>query len=260
MKARLSFGLITVALASSISANILSCSTQNSALALTPNDNLAGGSKTSAQVVTQKPGANMKDGRPMIESMIKAAESYSDYVFEFEMNAYKSGTVVEHGKFYFKKPHLLRLEEMGPFRKGSVAVLTASGNAKGHSGGGLSFFVVDLSPRSSLLRSANGYPMVDSDLASLAHALKKFVEEGKIALVAENPTTLANGNKVEMLEVYMSGDGPIYKKVAVDAKTLLPVEWWDYENGKLVSHSTWDKFQGNIGLSDETFTIKGAAK
>jgi outer membrane lipoprotein-sorting protein len=260
MKSSLRLGLIAVALATSTSSAILNCNLQNSALALTANESWTAASRSSTQVVIQKPGSNMKDGRPMIENMIKAAESYSDYVFEFEMTAYKSGTVIEHGKFYFKKPHLLRLEEMGPFRKGSVAVLTASGNAKGHSGGGLSFFVVDLNPRSSLLRSANGYPMVDSDLASLAHALKMFVEEGKIALVAENQTTLANGNKVEMLEVYMSDDGPIYKKVAVDPKTLLPVEWWDYENGKLVSHSTWDKFQGNLGLSDETFTIKGAAK
>lgn len=216
--------------------------------------------RPSTALVGGRPEIGMKDGNQLIESMLKAAESYSDYVFEFEMTAYKNGTTVEHGKFYFKKPRLIRLEEMGPFRKGSVAVLTASGNVKGHTGGGLGFLVVDLSPRSSLLRSANGYPMVDSDLTSLAQALKKFVAEGKTAYMAENQTTTSNGTRVEMLEIYLEHDGPIYKRVAVDAKTLLPVEWWDYENGKLVSHSTWDKFQGNIGLDENTFTIKGASK
>lgn len=220
-----------------------------------------GSTKNAALVVTPRADkTNMKDGQPLTEKMIKAADSYNDYTFEFEMTAYKGGTTVERGKFYFKKPRLIRLEEHGPLRKGSVAILTASGKVKGHAGGGLSFFVVDLSPNSSLLRSANGYPMVDSDLFSLAKALKKFVDEGKVALQAENQTTLANGNRVEMLEVYMKNDGPIYKRVAVDADTLLPVEWWDYEQGNLVSHSTWHNFAGNIGLTDATFTIKGAAK
>ena len=200
------------------------------------------------------------DGAEFIEKMIKSAEAYDDYTFEFTMTAYKSGTVVEDGKFFFKKPRLIRMEETGSFRHGSIAILGKNGKVKGKAGGPLGLFTVELSPHSSLLRSANGYPMVDSDLLSLAQALKQFLKNGDTARVTAEPTSLPAGN-VYILEVYHDfAKGDLFKRVAVDSHTMLPVEWWDFENNKLVSRSIWRSFKGNIGLSDDVFTVKGEAK
>ena len=225
----------------------------------------------SKQVTTSAPALNLPkaedgdftNGAPFIERMLKAADSYKDYVFEYEMTNYKGKKQIEKGKFYFKKPRLMRLEEVGNFRKGSIAVLGSGGKIKAKPGGALSFMTVDLPASSDYLRSANGYPMVDSDLSSLAQELKTFIEKDScVARVTSNTVSSANNapSQIYFLEVYHGSNftGEIYKRVAIDPKSMLPVEWWDYIGGKLSSHSIWNNFKGNVGLADDIFTIKGA--
>lgn len=207
--------------------------------------------------------ASFTNAAPFIDRMLKAADSYKDYVFEYEMTNYKGKKLNEKGKFYFKKPRMMRLEEVGSFRKGSIAVMGSGGKIKAKPGGALSFMTVDLAPSSDYLRSANGYPMVDSDLTSLAQALKTFIEKDScVARVTENTVQSTSNapSQVYMLEVYHGSNftGEIYKRVAIDPKSMLPVEWWDYIGGKLSSHSIWNNFKGNVGLADDVFTIKGA--
>jgi hypothetical protein len=196
----------------------------------------------------------MTDGADFINRMQTAADSYQSYYFEYKMTAFKHGTVVEEGKFWFKKPRLIRLEETGQFKHGCVALLTPKGKVKAHAGGALSMFTVDLSPQSGYLRSANGYPMVLSDLSSLAAALKQFLVEGKTSKVTESPVEInTQSEKVFILDVYQDHGQQIYKRVAVGNTSILPVEWWDFEGGKLVSHSIWKTFKGNIPLPDKLF-------
>lgn len=220
-------------------------------------------SSDSAGNLPKTDSASYTNGAPFIERMLKAADSYKDYVFEYEMVNYKGKKVVEKGKFYFKKPRMMRLEEVGNFRKGSIAVMGSGGKIRAKPGGALGFMTVDLAPTSDYLRSANGYPMVDSDLSSLSQALKTFIEKDScVARVTENTvqSTSSAPSQVYVLEVYHGSnfDGEIYKRVAVDPKSMLPVEWWDYIGGKLSSHSVWNNFKGNVGLADDVFTIKGA--
>jgi outer membrane lipoprotein-sorting protein len=204
---------------------------------------------------------NYIDAQNFVEEMYKSADSYEDYLFEYQMIAFKRGRVVEEGKFYFKKPQQIRLEETGSFRKGSIAVRGKEGKIKAKAGGGLGFIVVELSPDSGLLRSANGHPMVESDLTSLAQALRTYVRQGKSLRVTAEPVDYGEDElteKVHILEVYHDKDqSDIFKRVTVHPRTKLPLEWWDFEKGKLVSHSRWKSFKGNVGLSDQVFTIKG---
>lgn len=212
-----------------------------------------------AFAVESSAAADMVEGSSFIEKMVQRADAYNDYTFEYQMVAFKKGKVVEEGAFYYKKPRMIKLVEKGSFRKGSIAILGANGKVKAKPGGALSFLAVDLSPDSNLLRSANGYPMCDSDLYSLAKALKIFLKQGNVARVSSEPIVYGtNSDKVHLLEVFHDSDMKnIFKRVAVNPHTMLPVEWWDYENGKLVSHSTWKSFKGNIGLTEEAFTFKG---
>ncbi|MBS2006621.1 MAG: hypothetical protein JST01_06250 [Cyanobacteria bacterium SZAS TMP-1] len=198
--------------------------------------------------------APMVDGKDFINRMQTAADSYQTYYFEYKMTAFRKGTIVEEGKFWFKKPRLLRLEETGSYKHGCIALLTPSGKVKARGGGALSMFTVDLDPQNSMLKSANGYPMVLSDLSSLATALKQFLAEGKSSRVTESPVQISSQDeKVFILEVYHEPSHQIFKRVAIDTKTFLPVEWWDYLEGKLGSHSIWKTFKGNIALADNLF-------
>ncbi len=256
------------ALALTLSLNLATSSIAASASDTAGSIKIASKQKSSKASTTTAalPKADNSDyvnAAPFIERMLKAADSYKDYVFEYEMTNYKGKKLIEKGKFYFKKPRMMRLEEVGSFRKGSIAVMGSGGKIKAKPGGALSFMTVDLAPSSDYLRSANGYPMVDSDLSSLAQALKTFIEKDScVARVTENTVQSSSNapSQVYMLEVYHGSnfEGEIFKRVAIDPKSMLPVEWWDYIDGKLSSHSIWNNFKGNVGLADDVFTIKGA--
>lgn len=258
------------ALALTLAQNLATCSIAASASNLDTTSSIKIASKhkssktsTTTAALPKADNSDYVNAAPFIERMLKAADSYKDYVFEYEMTNYKGKKLIEKGKFYFKKPRMMRLEEVGSFRKGSIAVMGSGGKIKAKPGGALSFMTVDLAPSSDYLRSANGYPMVDSDLSSLAQALKTFIEKDScVARVTENTVQSTSNapSQVYMLEVYHGSnfEGEIFKRVAIDPKSMLPVEWWDYIDGKLSSHSIWNNFKGNVGLADDVFTIKGA--
>lgn len=260
----LSLGLtIGTALDSSAAPDTSPNTTSSIKIASRQKASKASKSASESASVPKADNANFTNAAPFIDRMLKAADSYKDYVFEYEMTNYKGKKLIEKGKFYFKKPRMMRLEEVGSFRKGSIAVMGSGGKIRAKPGGALSFMTVDLAPSSDYLRSANGYPMVDSDLTSLAQALKTFIEKDScVARVTENTVQSTSNapSQVYMLEVYHGSnfEGEIFKRVAIDPKSMLPVEWWDYIGGKLSSHSIWNNFKGNVGLADDVFTIKGA--
>ncbi|HEY9677435.1 MAG TPA: hypothetical protein V6C76_05475 [Drouetiella sp.] len=201
----------------------------------------------------------MKDGKPLIDAWLKASEALPSYQFNYQMTCFKpGGTVTSTGNLYFKKPRLMKLEQTGGPDKGSVAILQADGKVKGHKGGALKFFNATLSPDSSLLLSANGWPMVKSDFTSLAEAVEGYIKEGDAPKMSEAPVTVpGHPEKLNIFELYKGGpNGTLYKKALFEPVSNLPIEWWDYRDGKLWAHSTWSNFKA-VSLSDDVFTMKG---
>ncbi|HEY9870918.1 MAG TPA: hypothetical protein V6D08_17265 [Candidatus Obscuribacterales bacterium] len=201
----------------------------------------------------------MKDGRDFIQNMVSAARRLGDYSFQSEMIVYKAkGQVREATNFYFKRPRLMRVEVTEGPKKGAVAVLRSDGKVRAHLGGAFKFFVVTLEPHASELNSANDYPMVDSDLISLAEFLDNWVKQGIRSRVSADSMTLDGTNRqVYVLEMYKDNDqGRVLKRVFVDANTLLPVEWYDYANGQLWSKSVFKNIRPNIALNDKLFVLR----
>lgn len=217
---------------------------------------------SSLQGLTGSPFNNdMVDGSGFIDKMIASADSYKNYSFDYSMKVFKDKkTIVEEGVFYFKqKPRMIRLEETGSFKKGSVAILGANGKVKAHMGGSMKMFVVELDPNSNMLRSANGFPMTDSDFSSLSAALKTYLKQGVTSQVTREAFDLKSENdRVFILELRKTKDpSKLWKRVAVSARTHLPVQWWDYDDdGNLWSHANWNDFKPNQQLADSLFNIK----
>lgn len=116
----------------------------------------------------------MKDGESFINAMCRDAERLEDYSFLFETKIFKkTSTLVESGIMYFKKPNMMRLEESGEWNKGSIAVIRRDGKARARGGGLASLVTLTMSPDDKRLNAANGDPMKESDLASLARYLSK---------------------------------------------------------------------------------------
>ena len=99
----------------------------------------------------------MKDGQALISTMCADAEKLNDYSLVFETIIFKKGeSISEKGNLYFKKPKLMRLEETGDYKKGSVAVLGKDGKVRAHAGGLIKFVTLTMDPSDKQLNAANG--------------------------------------------------------------------------------------------------------
>ncbi|MBY0356411.1 MAG: hypothetical protein K2W82_00300 [Candidatus Obscuribacterales bacterium] len=200
----------------------------------------------------------MIDGKEFFQSMADAAAALESYSLKTEMTVFKGSKVIhENSNFYFKKPRLLRAEELGPHKKGSVAVLQANGKLRGHLGGMLSKFVSDVDPSSSWAVSANDYPLVKSDFYSMSQVMVGFLNSGYKGLVTGHPVKVPGQSaEVYVIELYKTGDNrELIKRAYINPQTLLPVEWFDYKDGKLFAHTFWKNLRLNIDLPASLFKL-----
>lgn len=217
------------------------------------------GSAGGVSKISMQSGAQSDQGA-IVDRWLKAAKALDDYTFNFQMDVFKPNgdKVVEKGTLWFKKVRLLRIEETGGPKAGSVAVLTGDGTVKAHMGGAMKFLTVSLAPDSNYLKSANGWPMVKADFISLAEAVKGYIKDGCVSKSSEGPVTVEGIGPGKFYDWSLyKPNGVIYKRALFDPDNMQPVQWWDYVDGKVYAHSVWTGFKSNIGLSDKTFTIKG---
>lgn len=199
----------------------------------------------------------MKEGSAFINEMCKAAEALNDYSLIFETKTFKKGSsVTEKGSLYFKKPKLMRIEELGEFNKGSVAVIGKDGKARAHGGGLASLVTLTMKPDDHMLDAANGDRMEDSDFISLTNILRERLKQGSAARVSDKPIVVSGLTEPTfVLEVFRPEDPKtVQKRVYVHPKTNLPVRWDDYDY-KDPCLSTWKDVKTNIGLSDDLFKL-----
>jgi outer membrane lipoprotein-sorting protein len=200
---------------------------------------------------------SMIDGHHIIEAMHKHADDLNDYSLVFDMTVFKKGTVVtERGKLFFKKPQLLRLEETGQYKTGSVAVIGKDGKAHAHTGGVAKFITLTMDPDDKQLRASNGDSLKESDLASLGVMLKNLLKQGIKSRTSEKPLSIKGvGEAAYVVELYRPENPKlVLKRIFVDPITYLPVRWDDYDF-KDPSASFWKCVKTNIGLTDDLFTL-----
>ncbi len=214
---------------------------------------------SNASPVVRSSTTDMENGAPFIDRCLKASESYTDYSFDYVQKVHKRNgeTLTETGTLWVKKPNQLKVVVKSGPHAGSVALLEPDGKVKAHAGGPWKMFTVELSPSSSYLKSINGWPMVKSDFSSIWRAMQGYVKEGCPSKVTAQPVQEPSQSiNVYVLEM-TKPNGEMYKRALIEPQTLLPVEWWDYKEGKVYAHSVWSNFKGNQGLADQVFTIKG---
>ncbi|HEY9789500.1 MAG TPA: hypothetical protein V6D22_03810 [Candidatus Obscuribacterales bacterium] len=195
------------------------------------------------------------DGSSFLQDMNDAVKAMKAYSFTYETTVYKGNkTIVQAGQFYFKQPRLLRVEMTGPYKKGAVAVMNKDGKVRGHLGGMLSGVTLTLSPDSDQLLGANGYPMTDSDFAGMLNVMKRFQQQGCKVKVSDSPVAVeGQTGKVYVLEFFQADQ--LYKRAYIDPKTLLPVEWFDYQKGQLFARTVWNNVKLDQNIADAMFQI-----
>ncbi len=186
----------------------------------------------------------------LLEEMETHASTLNEYKYECEITSQKgSKTIKEQGTFYFKKPNSIRVDVTAGPKNGSVAVLRPDGKVRGHMGGLLKYFTGTVSADSSLLTSTTGFSLVRSDYRTLATELRKYVRQGWTADVER---TASGGNYVLQMK---SPEGKLGKRITVDEKTYLPLEWENTSGGKSISVCKFRNVVVNPGFSSTLFKI-----
>jgi outer membrane lipoprotein-sorting protein len=203
----------------------------------------------SGEIAANVPHATT-DAKSLIDAMQRSAAELDEYKYECEILSKKGNkTIREYGTFYFKKPKSIRVEVSAGPKNGSVAVLRPDGKVRGHLGGFLKYFVTNISPESSLLTSTTGHSLVRSDYNTLANELQSYLRAGWRAELVRT----ANGGAC-ILDMKAPGNKQS-KRITVDEKTMLPVEWENTSSGKIQSLCKFKNVVVNPGLSPTLFKI-----
>lgn len=205
---------------------------------------------------------DMTDGKPIINRMEQAIAALEDYSFESDIFTYQKGKkpIRESGRFFWRKPNLVRLEVAAGSKKGAVVVVGKEGKVHGRLGGLLKVFTAQLNRNSHMLHAANGYSMIDCDLKSLVDTVQKQLESGATSRATVQPVKVGHtADKVVVVEILKKGEGKeaaLADRIFVDANTNLPERWNVYRNGDIWSVTDWKNLKTNQGLKDDLFDIK----
>jgi len=203
----------------------------------------------------------MSDGRQLLESLHAAAHSVNDYSCECTLVNFKGKKPTNTGaRFFYKKPGQVRVEAVTrDYRNGSV-VVRSNQKIRGVGGGLLKSLKMNLEEDSRMLRLPNGYCVVNTDFVSLFSDVKKSLDSGCLCRATKAPVTVptADGKQnLYVFEVYKhsaSGDEVVHR-ILIDPKTMLPVEWGFFQDGKIVTTNLFKNMATNKGLSSELFTL-----
>lgn len=196
------------------------------------------------------------DGKAFLKSVIAKVKSLDEYSFESVLTSYtKRKPIVEKGKLYFKSPNLVRFEviEAGS-KSGSIVVREVDGRIRGKAGGFLSGIVVNLSPQSKILKAANGYNILKSDLLTLLEdTLNKLGNQHK-CLAASAPIPYPGRDNSYIIEI-LADNGLVEQRIILDKAEKLPVEWCLFEDDKLFSITRIQKLDHSKDIEDSLFSL-----
>lgn len=233
-------------------------------LALPPVANAAvtDDEQSAASMVLRQPGA--KEGKTFLSLVLQKVKALQDYEFESSLTSYsKAKPETETGSFYFKAPNLVRFEAISAGAlSGSVVVRQADGKVRAKS---RAFFgmTMSLSPTSKLLKTPNGYNILESDLASLISSVLSSLQGDFKCVVTDSAAPYPGLKEPAYILEVIQGAGPVVQRLALDSENKLPLEWNLYRDNKLYSTLHIQKLSINPKLADNLFALdvnEGGAK
>lgn len=191
------------------------------------------------------------DGRSVLQSMQEKVKHMKGYSFDSDLTTYRGGKrIKEVGRLYFKSPNLVRFEVIkAGSRSGAVVVKQADGKIRGHMGGALSGIKVSLTPDSKILKSANGFSILESDLLSLLSDAKRKADSRLKCLASTG-----SGQNLQIVEL-LEGDGDVTDRIGVSPNEKLPEVWNLFSDSKLLSVLKFENLQARNDLPDSLFTM-----
>lgn len=196
---------------------------------------------------------NAADGTAMYNALTERIKGLKSYWYDSTLTTYQDKPIKETGRLYFKHPNLVRFEvKSAGMKSGAVVVRQPDGIIKGKMGGLFGAMKMTLTPNSKLLKTANGYNVLDSDLYSLIESIKG---EPVKYVASQSPTAYPGVDRAYILELVES-DGDVAHRIILDDKRKLPVEWNVFKNKKLWSTMKLTELQIRPDLTEELFVFE----
>lgn len=189
--------------------------------------------------------------RRVIDFALKKIRLLKSYKCVMELNSYENGLKKANQVYLYRAPGDIRIEQLGPFRKGAVLVIRTNGKIRAQAGGFLSFIKTDLNKNSSLLRGITGDSALASDWISILLEAKRM-----------NPNIIRSASKTVRtapMAVYEVMD--ILKNLPYDRVRLLlredgPILLIErFKKLKLKNRIEWKNIQLNPVTKDTDFEL-----
>ncbi len=191
-----------------------------------------------------------RDGRTVLGAMLNRAKSLKCYSYESILSTkIKGKNVVETGTLYFKAPNLVRFEaKKAGKRSGAIVVRQADGKIRGKMGGALGGIKVTLSPQSKMLRTANGFSVLESDLCSMLSQAVDTAADKKCL------TGTAGNSSFQVIEL-IGESGELMFRLLPDSVMRVPRKWSLFNDNGLFSTVTFSNLKILPDLPDVMFTL-----
>lgn len=111
----------------------------------------------------------------ILEQSLKKVQKIKSYSCIMELYNRSNGRENAKQSYLYRAPGDIRIEQLGPFRKGSVVVVDSNGKVRARGGGFLSFIEVELKRDSDVLKGITGDSAVESDWINIYKKTKNMV-------------------------------------------------------------------------------------
>jgi outer membrane lipoprotein-sorting protein len=194
-------------------------------------------------------------GAPTVSALLKSIQRLKTYKFRSSMTVTNAKPPQSNGTFFFKSPKLLRVEVEKPGPKaGTKVVLNAEGNVRVK---GMFGITMTLAPDSRLLKLPSGKFVTECDYLSLLNELSREIGSGTKVTASQIPLSLTHEHgKVIVVETLESGhDKNVDQRILIDPKLNVPIRWFGFKNGQLVTTVKFDDVQIDPSIADDMFKI-----
>lgn len=191
--------------------------------------------------------------------ILRAIENYQTIeTYVVTLRSVKDGHVSEEIKYYYKKPGFVRMEFITP-HKGAVLVYNPETNkVRLRPFGFLKPLVLTLRPDNSLIKSAKGHTVDESDIGALLQTVSELQLHGVTEVHGEESV----GGR-PALQVFVEGEGAFTVDSDIhryflwlDKETLLPLRVLAYDlHGGLIEEVLMDDLEINRELSGSLFDL-----
>jgi outer membrane lipoprotein-sorting protein len=182
---------------------------------------------------------------------LKEVEKIGSYRCVMELSSWDNGQNSTKQRYVYRAPGDVRIEQLGPFRKGAVVVIRTDGTIRARGGGLLSRFTVPLGRDSELLKGVTGDSAVDSDWLSIlrkANTLARFVAKSEVSSVS-----MARQRGYEVIAELR--DQP-YDRIRMIIREDGPVLLLErYRKGDMRAQVKWIDIEINPEVRDNEFSL-----